>query len=66
MKTDGCLSCSPLKGSFGDTLFAVFCSCVHDISKILAHLQALFTWIICIFMGALPGAGPDHQTIKAI
>jgi IS5 family transposase len=42
MKTDGRLSRSPLKGTFGDTLFAVLCGCGHNIRKILAHLRALF------------------------
>jgi IS5 family transposase len=66
MKTDGRLSRSPLKGSFGDTLFAVLCGCGHNIRKILAHLRALCAWIIGMLLNALPGAGPDHRPIKAI
>lgn len=65
MKTDGRLSRCPLAGSFGDTLFAVLCGCGHNIRKILAHLRALCAWIIGMLLNALPGAGPDHQAIKA-
>ena len=65
MKTDGRLSRCPLKGSFGDTLFAVLCGCGHNIRKILAHLRALCAWIIGMLLNALPGAGPYHQAIKS-
>ena len=63
MKTDGRLSRCPLKGSSGDTLFAVLCGCGHNIRKILAHLRALFALLISMILNALPGAGPDHQAI---
>jgi IS5 family transposase len=53
------------KGTFGDTLFAFLCGCGHNIRKILAHLRALFALLIKMLLNALPGAGPDHQAIKA-
>lgn len=46
MKTDGRLSRCPLKGTFGDAIFAVLCGCGHNIRKILAHLRALSTLLI--------------------
>ncbi|TGN67478.1 IS5/IS1182 family transposase, partial [Paracoccus liaowanqingii] len=46
MKTDGRLSRCPLKGTFGDAIFAVLCGCGHNIRKILAHLRALLALIL--------------------
>ncbi len=46
MKTDGRLSRCPLKGTFGDAIFAVLCGCGHNIRKILAHLRALLAFLI--------------------
>jgi IS5 family transposase len=46
MKTDGRLARSPLRGTTGDAIFAVLCSCGHNIRKILAHLRALWAAII--------------------
>jgi len=39
MKTDGRLSRCPLKGTYGDTLFAVPYGCSDNFRKILAHLR---------------------------
>lgn len=49
MKSCGHLSHCPLKGTFGDTLFAILCGYGQNIRKILAHFQALFAWIIGFF-----------------
>ena len=65
MKTDGRLSRCPLKGTFGDALFAVLCGCGHNIRKILAHLRALLALIIAALMAAISAPAPAHQTIKA-
>lgn len=46
MKTDGRLSRCPLKGTFGDAIFAVLCGCGHNIRKILAHLRTLLAFIL--------------------
>lgn len=46
MKTDGRLSRCPLKGTFGDAIFAVLCGCGHNIRKILAHLRTLLALIL--------------------
>jgi IS5 family transposase len=46
MKTDGRLSRCPLKGTAGDAIFAVLCGCGHNIRKILAHLRALWAFLI--------------------
>ena len=48
MKTDGRLSRCPLKGTAGDAIFAVLCSCGHNIRKILAHLRAF-----CLHSGGI-------------
>jgi hypothetical protein len=53
MRTDGRLSRSPLKGTFGDAVFAVLCACGHNIRKILAHLRASFAWIIIAILTAI-------------
>ncbi|WP_128253367.1 IS5 family transposase [Falsirhodobacter deserti] len=46
MKADGRLARCPLKGRTGDALFAVLCACGHNIRKILAHLRALYVFLI--------------------
>lgn len=46
MKADGRLARCSLKGRIGDALFAVLCACGHNIRKILAHLRALWTFVI--------------------
>jgi IS5 family transposase len=46
MKSDGRLARCSLKGRIGDALFAVLCACGHNIRKILAHLRALWTFVI--------------------
>ncbi|TGN62515.1 IS5/IS1182 family transposase, partial [Paracoccus liaowanqingii] len=56
MKADGRLSRCPLKGTFGDAIFAVLCGCGHNIRKILAHLRALLAFIlVAIYAAILPG-----------
>ena len=52
MKTDGRLSRCPLKGTFGDAVFAVLCGCGHNIRKILAHLRALLSLILAALCAA--------------
>ena len=39
MKTDGCLTRCPLKGTTGHALFAVLCSCGHNNRMIPRHLM---------------------------
>ena len=65
MKTDGRLSRCLLKGTFGDTLFAVLCDCGYNIREILAHLRALCARTIAMLLNALPGVGPDHKALKS-
>jgi IS5 family transposase len=60
MKTDGRLSRSPLKGSFGDAIFAVLCGCGHNIRKILAHLRALLAFIFTAILNAFHATEPAH------
>ncbi|MCF7701865.1 transposase [Loktanella sp. M215] len=52
MKTDGRLSRCPLKGTFGDAVFAVLCGCGHNIRKILARLRALLSLILAALCAA--------------
>ena len=52
MKADGRLTRCPLKGTFGDAVFAVLCACGHNIRKILAHLRALLALLIGIVLSA--------------
>jgi transposase, IS5 family len=63
MKTDGRLSRCPLKGTIGDTLFAVLCACGHNIRKILAHLRAWLAWIIAALCTA---RGPRNDHYQAV
>jgi IS5 family transposase len=58
MKTDGRLSRSPLKGTFGDAIFAVLCGCGHNIRKILAYLRALLALIIAAILSSLRWTNP--------
>jgi IS5 family transposase len=53
MKTDGRLARCGLKGTLGDTLFAVLCGCGHNIRKILAHLRAWLAEIIAVLLAIL-------------
>jgi len=46
MKTDGRLSRCPLKGTFGDAIFAVLRGCGHNIRKILNHIRAFCALIL--------------------
>ena len=55
MKTDGRLSRCPLKGTFGDAIFAVLCGCGQNIRKILAHLRALLA-LLCAAIAAVMAA----------
>lgn len=54
MKADGRLSRCLQKGTIGDALFAVLCTCGHNIRKILAHFRACLVWIIAPLRGATP------------
>lgn len=53
MKSDGRLARCPLKGTFGDAIFAVLCGCGHNIRKILAHIRALITAILAAVLTAI-------------
>lgn len=56
MKTGGRLSRSPLKGTFGDAIFAVLCGCGYNVRKILADVRALLTFILAALGAAVrPG-----------
>ena len=46
MKNDGRLTRSTLKGTEGDTVFAVLCGCGHNIRKILNHIRAFCALIL--------------------
>lgn len=63
MKTDGRLARCPLKGTFGDAVFAVLCGCGHNIRKILAHLRALLSLIIAVILATFRSnpSGPDQK-----
>ena len=52
MKSDGRLSRCPLKGTFGDAIFAVLCGCGHNIRKILTHIRALLAAILAVLLAA--------------
>ena len=51
MKADGRLARCPLKGTFGDAVFAVLCACGHNIRKTLAHLRALWPLVVTLLAG---------------
>ena len=53
MKSDGRLSRCPLKGTFGDAIFAVLCGCGHNIRKILAHIRALIIAVLAAVLDAI-------------
>ena len=53
MKSDGRLSRCPLKGTFGDAIFAVLCGCGHNIRKILAHIRAIIIAILAAVLDAI-------------
>ncbi|PIL19969.1 transposase [Puniceibacterium antarcticum] len=62
MKTDGRLSRCPLKGTFGDAIFAVLCGCGHNIRKILAHLRAFWALILAALCAAfIPKSRPSNS-----
>jgi transposase, IS5 family len=52
----------------GDALFAVLCAGGHNIRKILAHLGALFEWIIAAIVLALcaPFRAAGHVSLRDI
>ena len=56
MKTDGRLAKYPLKGSRGDAIFAVFCSCGHKLRKILRHLRSLLFYLLAAILNAIQNA----------
>ncbi len=63
MKTDVRLSRSPLKGTIGDALFPVLCSCGQNIRKILAYLWALLALMIAAILLACCAAEPAHSPV---
>jgi len=64
MKTDGRLSRCPLKGTFGDAIFAVLCGCGHNIRKILAHIRAFWAVLLMALCAAtLSGIRPPSGQI---
>ena len=60
MKTDGRLSRSPLKDTFGDALHAVLCGAGHNIRLILAHLRALLAEILAALLRLMREALPTR------
>jgi IS5 family transposase len=66
MKTDGRLARCPLKGVFGDAIFAVLCGCGHNIREILAHLRAFLALIIIITILAIPSGQAPQQVGKVV
>lgn len=65
MKSDGRLARCPLKGTFGDAIFAVLCGCGHNIRKILAHIRASFALIIITILTAINVTRRDLQMVRA-
>jgi IS5 family transposase len=65
MKTDGRLSRSPLKGTFGDAVVAVLRACGYYIRKILAQLRASFAWIITAILTAINVTRQYLQMLRA-
>ena len=65
MKSDGRLARCPLKGTFGDAIFAVLCGCGHNIRKILAHIRASFAWIIIAILTAINVTRRELQMLRA-
>lgn len=61
MKTDGRLSRCPLKGTFGDAIFAVLCGCGHNIRKILANLRALLALLITTIAAIMNAPMPEAR-----
>ncbi len=64
MKSDGRLARCPLKGRIGDSLFAVLCACGHNIRKILAHIRALWAFVIFLIMNALAKIEPRFRLLS--
>lgn len=58
MKTGGRLSRCPLKGTSSDAIFAVLCSCGHNIRKILVRLRAFLALIIAWIANVLRLSAP--------
>lgn len=63
MKTDGRLSRCGLKGTVGDTLFAVLRACGHNIRKTLAHLRAWLVWIVAAVLNEVHLQGRQYQAV---
>jgi IS5 family transposase len=63
-KTHGRLARCALKGTFGDALHAVLCSCGRNMRMILAHLRALVAVIFAALMAAIAdfnaGSRPNY------
>ena len=53
MKSDGRLSRCPLKGTFGDAMFAVLCGDGQNMRKILAYIRALIIAITAVALAAV-------------
>ena len=62
MKSDGRLSRSPLRGTLGDALHAVFCGAGHNIRLILAHIRALLAKILAALLRIMAGATPIQRS----
>jgi IS5 family transposase len=56
MKTDGRLARCPLKGTRGDAIFAVLCSCGHNLRRILNHIRKLWTLLLAMIIKAIAAA----------
>ncbi|SDX76989.1 IS5 family transposase [Roseicitreum antarcticum] len=70
MKNDGRLTRSTLKGTEGDTVFAVLCGCGHNIRMILRYLRIILhqlIWLIrpaCMIVDAKMVYGRTDQAAK--
>jgi IS5 family transposase len=53
MKSDGRLARCPLKGTWGDAIFAVLCACGHNLRKILNHIRKLLAVLLAMIARAL-------------
>lgn len=53
MNDDGRRSRCPLKGTFGNSIFAILCGCDHNICKILNHVRVRLVAIIELSIAAI-------------
>lgn len=65
MESDGRLFRYFLTGTLGDALFAIYCSCGFNISKILAHLRKRRVAIIIFIMAMIRTSHNQQRSLSA-